>query len=365
MFKITTLYQKINDLHAALPRRFGKGYALPPLRVGCVLSHRCNLRCSMCFVWKRGITGLDKRELSTLEWLGIIRQIPSFAIVTFTGGEPLIRPDIRELLAAASRSHRVHLVSNGTMFQPQMIEYCLSLAPRKIWDKGLLSLGISLEGPEAIHDAMVKIPGSFAKTIQALTDFATRKRQLGLKYPLLDIKIVICNETIGSLTELYEIADNIGADIISYQQCSTQESSYGIDDAPMDAMYTSPPPVDPIPEDVIKESIRKLVNRAAAGRTTLRFNPDMSADYFADRYQNRFPLDRFACSAAWSVMHIGPYGTVYPCFSIPMGNLREKSLMAIWNGPEYRAFRVKLQKHDIFKGCTGCCVMKPKASAKQ
>ncbi|MCD4655872.1 radical SAM protein, partial [bacterium] len=109
--KILQLYQSLNNLHAAIPRRFFKnGYSFPPLRVGCVLTHRCNLRCAMCFVWKHGDSQLAEKELTTDEWKHVIDQIPNHAIVTFTGGEPLVRKDLRELLIYACRKHRVHLV---------------------------------------------------------------------------------------------------------------------------------------------------------------------------------------------------------------------------------------------------------------
>ncbi|MBN1879329.1 radical SAM protein [bacterium] len=357
--KITQLYQLANTLHAAVPKRlFPGGYALPPLRVGCVLTHRCNLRCAMCFVWKHGDRDLADNELSTSEWTSIIDQIPRQAIVTFTGGEPLVRADIRELLDHACRKHRVHLVSNGTLFDENMINQSIESASRSIFHKGLVSIGVSLEGPESVHDAMVKIPGSFAKTTRLLETIASLKKQKRIHYPLLDLKIVICRETLDSLIDLYELADHLGLDIISYQQCSTQESSYGIDSAPANAVYETPPPVTPIPRDEIVRALNELNERAKHGRTIIRFNPDMDFELFADRYENRFPLDRFTCLAAWSIMHIGPYGTVFPCFSLPMGNLREQRLMDIWNGSRYRAFRRKLRKECIFPGCTGCCVMR-------
>lgn len=337
---------------------FPGGYALPPLRVGCVLTHRCNLRCAMCFVWQHGNRDSAKDELTTAEWKSVIDQIPGQAIVTFTGGEPLVRADIRELLDHACGAHRVHLVSNGTLFDENLAGKCIDLAPSSIFRKGLVSVGVSLEGPEPVHDEMVRVPGSFRRSTGLLETLSSMKKAAGKRYPLLDLKIVICRETLDSLVDLYDLADRLNLDIISYQQCSTQESSYGIDGAPENAPGKSPPEVTPIPRQDVIRVLDELVRRARSGRTTLRFNPDMDFEMFADRYQNRFPLQRFTCLAAWSVMHIGPYGTVFPCFSIPMGNLRETSLMKIWNGQPYRSFRQRLKIAGIFAGCTGCCVMK-------
>ena len=337
----------------------GSGYAFPPLRVGCVLTHRCNLQCSMCFVWKRGSKRQEREELTTSEWISIFDQTPRYAIITFTGGEPLVRQDFVQLLTHACRNRNgCIVVTNGTLLDDEMIELCMSLAPQKMSDRGLLSIGVSLEGPPGVHDAMVKIPGSYARTTGALKKIVELKRARHMKYPILDMKIVICKETLGSLIALYDLADSIGLDIISYQQCSTQESSYGISDPPPEAMYKAPPHVEMIGRETLMTELNALIKRSRSGKIALRFNPDMAPELFADRYQNVFPLKRFTCSAAWSVMHIGPNGTVYPCFSIAMGSLKQNRLMEIWNGKPYREFRQKLKRANIFAGCVGCCVMK-------
>jgi MoaA/NifB/PqqE/SkfB family radical SAM enzyme len=356
------LYQRINSLHTVIPKTlFPGGYAFPPMRVGCVLTHRCNLRCAMCFVWKHGDDReLPKKELSTSEWKSVFDQVPSQAIITMTGGEPLVRADFRELLMHACARHRVHLVSNGTLFSDDLVQLCVDLAPRSLFRKGLLSLGVSLEGPEPVHDAMVRVPGSYSRTTDLLKKIAHAKKEQRVKYPLLDLKIVICRDTLNSLIDLYDLADDLNLDIISFQQCSTQESSYGIDNAPQNAIFKAPPDVEPISRDELIPVLENLVARSRKGRTVLRFNPDMNFERFGDRYENRFPLEQFMCSAAWSVMHIGPYGTVFPCFSIPMGNIRDMPLKRIWNGETYKDFRKRLRKAGIFPGCTGCCVMTPR-----
>ncbi len=318
----------------------------------------------MCFVWKHGSEALKKGELTTDEWKDIFRQVPKSAIITFTGGEPFVRKDLPELLKAACENHRVHLVSNGTMFRDSDIEECIDMAPRSMFGKGLISIGVSLEGPESVHDAMVKVPGSYRRTTETLKTLAELKKKKGLRFPLLDLKIVICRETMGSMVALYDLAEDLGLDIISYQQCSTQESSYGIDSASGDARYKAPSEVETIPREELINEMNALIARGEKGRTTLRFNPEMPVEYFAKRYENRFPLKDFTCSAAWSIMHIGPYGTVYPCFSLPMGSLRDQKLTDIWNGREYRDFRQAIRKSQIFPGCIGCCVMKMKGKSE-
>jgi radical SAM protein with 4Fe4S-binding SPASM domain len=69
-------------------------------------------------------------------------------------------------------------------------------------------------------------------------------------------------------------------------------------------------------------------------------------------------LKDFGCTAVWSVMHVGPHGDVFPCYSYNMGNVREMTVQQIWNGERYRDFRRELKAAGVFPGCVGCCVMK-------
>ena len=74
---------------------------MTPLALIAELTHRCPLHCVYCSnpseMTARG------RELSTAEWMGVFQQAAELGVlqVDFTGGEPLARPDVVELAAAA------------------------------------------------------------------------------------------------------------------------------------------------------------------------------------------------------------------------------------------------------------------------
>ncbi len=132
------------------------------------VTYRCNLRCQFCYAacGCQGPSGLPMaRELPTrtvIRLLGVIRRAAKVPSVSFTGGEPTLRKDLVELVAAAKRiGLRTNLITNGTLIDA-------NLAGR-LREAGLASAQVSLEGPiPSVHDVLTGVPGSFARTMAGL-----------------------------------------------------------------------------------------------------------------------------------------------------------------------------------------------------
>lgn len=356
-----TLYHQAIKGYAAIPMRFFEdGSALPPLRVAFILTHRCNLLCEWCEVMSPDNIERTKRqkgeELSTDEVLRVLRQVPRHSIVTFTGGEPFARKDLFTLLRAAAQRNKVHLVSNGYLITPEQIEALLDLAAGNLLGRGLFTCAISIQGEERLHDRIVQIPGAWKKTVAAIGQICRRRRERGLKYPLIDLKVVITRENVGGLLDLHALAHELGADLMSLQIVNTQGSAYGVHDGNYGVHKKAPPPVEPIAPEILKPVLEGLKAKNGSG-PTVRFNPHFPIDAILDHYQNKRQLEELVCHATWTTMHIAPYGEVYPCFSYPMGNVRQRDLLEIWNGEAYRSFRRNLRRAGAYPGCVGCCVV--------
>ena len=83
------------------------------------LTKRCNLNCDHCYLDAEFRGGLKTDELNTEECFRVIDQIAEVnpnAFLILTGGEPLLRPDIYEIIRyAADKKFMVVLGTNGTM----------------------------------------------------------------------------------------------------------------------------------------------------------------------------------------------------------------------------------------------------------
>ena len=66
------------------------------------------------------------------------------------------------------------------------------------------------------------------------------------------------------------------------------------------------------------------------------------------------------CLFPFSNLFINPEGIIYPCLSVAMGSLKEKSLKEIINEPRYKCFRKNLKASKLFTACQLCCEAYPK-----
>ena len=296
----------------------------------------------------------------TLEQIkGIVDQLPRYSLVTITGGEPTVRYDFMEIIRYISEKHKGHFVTNGTVLNDEKLAEAISLGAPNLLASGLMSIGVSIEGPEEMHDHIAKVKGAYKKTVHTIEKLAEEKKRQRKKFPIVDLKVVITDENIDSLIDIYELAERAGADLVSYQIVNNQPSSYGIEGMGDQKAHTKvPPPVRTIDAEKLRKVCSDLKNRSDAAKVTkVRFNPIMPVDDIVDHYQNTPDLEHFTCNVVWSTMHIGPYGDVFPCFSYNMGNVKKNTLMEIWNGERYKKFRKQLRQAGIFRGCVGCCMI--------
>ena len=113
--------------------------------VSWMTTNKCNLKCVHCYQDAEEAT--DK-ELSCEEGKKMIDEIAraGFKVMIFSGGEPLMRPDIYELVAhAASRGLRPVFGSNGTLITPEVAV--------RLKEAGACAMGISVDSLDAVkHD---------------------------------------------------------------------------------------------------------------------------------------------------------------------------------------------------------------------
>ena len=136
MLSAARLYEAAQRFYSAVPRRFfASGRAFPAWHYIFEMTRRCNLRCRMCqyldFLENTPAGAQKDGELTTEEWLRVISQCHRFCLVTFTGGEPLLRKDIGELLESASRRCRTHVITNATLLTEERAAQLAALAPRR------------------------------------------------------------------------------------------------------------------------------------------------------------------------------------------------------------------------------------------
>jgi radical SAM protein with 4Fe4S-binding SPASM domain len=179
--------------------RLQKGHAgrerfgLAPLIVIWEVSRACDLACVHCRAM--AIPGRESGELTTEEGRGLITAIRRFGrpIFVLTGGDPLKRDDIFELIEAGARAGLpTHLSPSGTPLLTHAALYRARAA-------GLAGVSISIDGStEAIHDRFRGVPGSFGWSL----DGAAATAALGLS---LQINTTLTPHNLDDLPAIAEL----------------------------------------------------------------------------------------------------------------------------------------------------------------
>jgi radical SAM family uncharacterized protein len=165
-----------------------------PLFCGHKLTYNCNLRCKMCPFWKR-----SNKDLSTETEKTILRRIydSGACAIAFEGGEPLLRKDLREILAfSRSLPLQTSLVTNGTLLASRIDEIAQYING---------AIYVSLDGLEKTHDAIRGVSGSFERTIEGITEASKRVSVI--------INTTIMDENIDEIEDLVELAKGLDVKI--------------------------------------------------------------------------------------------------------------------------------------------------------
>jgi radical SAM protein with 4Fe4S-binding SPASM domain len=136
----------------------------------------CNLKCVHCYNDSGTCAG---DELSTDEAKKVLDSLVDFGVpsVLFSGGEPLMRPDLFELIEyATERGLRAVISTNGTLIKPGMAE--------KIKKYGVSYVGISLDGIGEINDKFRGVEGAFDNAVQGIKNCQDAWVRIGLRLTL-------------------------------------------------------------------------------------------------------------------------------------------------------------------------------------
>ncbi len=208
----------------------------------------CNNRCLFCY--QRGyreVAGYPKwmardEVRSRIRW----GAANGFDEVSFTGGEPTIRPDFLELVRFAREEgfRRVAVTTNGwRLGQPGFFHDAV--------EAGLTSMGVSIHGPDAAtHDGLTGREGSFARAIQAVHN-AVRTHGTD-RVVRLNTFTLVNRRNVDRLVDLAILLHRLGVRLLVFQPVILSKANF---ETAADLMVGLPDTVRAV-RDVIREGIR-------------------------------------------------------------------------------------------------------------
>lgn len=248
-----------------------------PISVGCTLTHRCNMHCAYC-----DFPAHATEELSTGEWKTAITQFARAGTIRFgfSGGEPLLRNDVAEIIAhARATGAKTTLCSNGI------------LVPDRIGELRALDIyTTSLDGASAeIHDAQRKLPGSFEKALRGIEAALSAGKQV-------KTLTVLTPQTLGEVEGILYIADRMGF-------------KAGFQPATPARLASDKVPSLTPPTEEVHEVARFLMDAKKKGRNVIS-----SRAALARMLQYPHHDGGSQCQAAGKYFcYVGPRGEVFPC----------------------------------------------------
>lgn len=360
------LYQRIVNAYSAIPMHLLPGYTLPPLQVFFEITYRCNLSCDFCqFLQDRDPAEFAVRqpseELSITELNDIVRALPRSAVISFTGGEPFVKPGFMELLGSTSKRNKTHIFTNGTKVDDRTAGLLVGLGARSISSPGLILVGISLEGLEDVHDRIVRRPRAFQRTIEGVQAIVGHRTLHKRRYPLVELKTVISAKNAAQLYQIYLLAKELGVDVFNVMAMSTLPQAGRACGCAEVSLLQPPSPVQRVDAGVLKDQLERIHSDASESTIQIRTTPQgFDFEAIMNHYGDRRRLSDYRCYYPWYGAGISAYGDVIICPYVVAGNVRQDTVKTLLNNRRCRDFRKQLKARKIFPGCWGCCMLVPR-----
>ncbi len=312
-----------------------------PYRVDLALTYDCNNACIHCYSSSPRKT--STKELSTKQWTKVIDKLFNVGVpyVSFTGGEPTLRPDLKELIAYAQKKGLVTgLVTNGRRLSNAQYLH-------KLVEAGLDSIQITLESPDPeVHDKITGVKGSWKETVEGIKNTVKENVYLDVNMTLTKLNIRHVKKWVVFLSELG--VENISINKLIYSGKALR------------LVKDLEPPLNEVKEVLAK--VKELAEDYGMKFTW----------YGVTRYCELNPLELDlgikTCSAALLTLAIEPDGTVIPCQSyfVPLGNILKDKWDKIW----FNELCIKLRNREYapqkcrkcphFHVCGGGCPLEIK-----
>jgi len=334
------------------------------------LLEQCNLRCSMCYEWGENGSYHQHQAPAILDLQLVLQTVddclPSKPRFEFFGGEPLLYPNIWQVIKRIRDSGcELAFSTNGTLLE-KYAQQLIDNAPTRLW--------ISLDGPEAINDQQ-RGRGVFKRALRGLSALSALKKTTGSRYPEIGITYVVTPANV-EMVEAFFLThidlDMLSCVSIECQSYITREQSdtyavllnenFGIPHTPCANAYVRDPAVFAgIDIDSLTQQMQRVAEACAQRGIVFHSQPNtLVADNIQHYFSANWSLMRDyknRCAMPWLAAEISARGEVSTCHSfydLPIGNIYEQSLLTIWRGERLKQLREHLRK-ELFPVCTACC----------
>ncbi len=294
-----------------------------PISAVITLTYRCNQSCTMCDYPSR--VSSNQKEMTTDQIKSLLDEIAALPSsgVSFYGGEPLLRPDLEQLIFHADRlGLMIHVNTNGYRLDAARAE--------AIVRAGADVISLSLDGANHnTHDRQRGQIGAFVGVTEAIGHIIKARTASG-RDTKVAVSTTVTPHNINEISDIIELTRRLGADCITVfeaQPLATLANAFTLQD-----------------RDRLLEINTNLFNLKNQYPDYI----DNSRAYL--KIVRKLLLEeevRFKCFAPYTDLFISPYGEVFPCDPLlglnrPIGKFEPGKLRRLWYSQEYQKKRNEL-----------------------
>ena len=302
------------------------------------VTSRCNLKCVMCPVTVLA----DHWPARDMPWETFKRVAEAFGRTKWVylqgWGEPLLHQRIFDMIARAKNAGcRVGFTTNGTRLTPH--------TGARLLDLGLDLVAVSIAGASAATHEAIRVGSDFPKLVENLRRFLLLRRQEGNPRLKVEVFFLMTSTNLAELPRAVELAAELGADELVATNLDYVITT-GLDEL---RAYSNSPPAQ-----VYHEALEEA--RATARASGIAFRP----------YRLQFREMAVCDLNPLKILFVSADGSVSPCVytslmgqsemprvfegraievpAVSFGNVNDRPLMEIWEGPACREFRKRFAR---------------------
>ncbi len=277
-----------------------------PIAMTFAVTYDCMCKCVHCSAGKHFREGAQ--ELTTEEAKNLIDQAQKLgiAIIAFTGGEPLIREDLFELISYVNKKKTMPIMfTNGLLLTDENVD--------KLVDAGLYSIFVSIDSPiPEEHNKLRGMPGLFESAIKGIQ----RLKSKGVMVGLSSYATRSATEK-GMYKKIHELGKELGVhNIILF------------DGVPTGNMLKDT-------SELLTQALHEEIHAYSSNVFKHKIIPPLSSQAWQNSVEG--VISGIGCLAANIQCYASAYGDIAPCDFTPIsfGNIREQSLKKIWKSMIY------------------------------
>jgi len=311
------------------------------------MTRRCNLKCIHCYSNSANVDYPD--ELTTGEGKKLIDDLAAFGapVILFSGGEPLMRPDLLELAQyATDKGMRAVISTNGTLITKDIAA--------KLKKIGLSYVGVSLDGLQKTHDRFRGRKGAFEQAIEGIRNC----REAGIK---VGLRFTVNKHNLADVPDMFDLLKSEKIERLCFYHLVYTGRGSKLRE-----------------EDLTHEETRKLLDLIAA-KTRAMFDDGLAPEILTvdnhadgpylylkmkeeDPARAKEVLELLEMNEGNSSGHgigcVSWDGEVYPdqfWRNQPLGNVRQKPFSEIWTDEKNELLmKLKDKKKHVHGRCAAC-----------